>query len=146
MENRIIRLLFCIMFLVNSCSAVKTVVLDTPFVSVVKLIDAEQSLHFDVAEQYMDVIQVYTRLGSENPYEDWENEMRLRDNLGKDNKFTNNFGYAHYDIEETINGNTARVAFNNQEENPSIKSIIYGLERRNKEWIVVSIEYIMESD
>ena len=73
MENRTILYLFCFLILLtSSCSINKTIILETPFVTVVKLIDAEQALDLEDAKQYIDVIQVYTKLGSENPEEDWK--------------------------------------------------------------------------
>lgn len=126
----------------NSCSIKKTVKLEIPFVSVVKLIDAEQSLDLENAKQYIDVVQVYTKLGSKNPQEDWEKLIRFNYNLGKDKKFTNNFGYRKYDIEETINGNAASVCFKAKDGNASVKTITYGLEKRQGKWIVVSINYV----
>ncbi|MCB9018494.1 MAG: hypothetical protein H6544_07885 [Prevotellaceae bacterium] len=127
----------------SSCSVDRTTKLETPFVTVVKLIDAEQALHLEDARQYIDVIQVYTKLGSENPEEDWEKLMKFNNNLGKDKKFTNAFGYRDYDIEETVNGNNASVCFKAKDDNASIKKIItYGLEKRQKKWVVVSINYV----
>lgn len=115
--------------------------LKTPFVTVVKLIDAEQALHFEEAMQYIDVEQVYSKLGSENPIEDWKTLIRFNNNLGKDKKFSNNFGYYNYNIEETVNRNKASVCFKAKDNRPSIKMITYGLEKRQKKWIVVSIDY-----
>jgi hypothetical protein len=126
----------------SSCSINKTVKLENPFVTVVKLIDAEQALHLEDAKQYIDVVQVYTKLGSENPEEDWEKLCRFQNNIGKDKKFTNNFGYGQYDIEETVKGNTANVCFKSKDTNESIKMITYGLERRQQKWVVVSIDYV----
>lgn len=129
------------MLSMSSCSINKTVKLETPFVSVVKLIDAEQALDLENAKQYIDIVQVYTKFGSENPEEDWKKLIRLENNLGKDKKFTNNFGYTNYDIEETVNGNNASVCFKAKSDSASIKTITYGLEKRQKKWIVVSINY-----
>lgn len=71
MENKTILYLFCFLTLsVSSCSINKTIKLETPFVSVVKLIDAEQALDFDNAKQYIDIVQVYTKFGSKRPEED----------------------------------------------------------------------------
>ena len=116
MENRTILYLFCFLILLtSSCSINKTIILETPFVTVVKLIDAEQALDLEDAKQYIDVIQVYTKLGSENPEEDWKKLIMFKNNLGKDKKFTNTFGYRNYNIEET--------------------------EKRQNKWVVISIDY-----
>ena len=72
------------MLSMSSCSVNKTVKLETPYVSVVKLIDAEQALDLENAKQYIDVRQVYTKFGSENPQEDWEKLIRFKYNLGKE--------------------------------------------------------------
>ncbi len=143
MENKTILYLFCsLMLSMSSCSVNKTVKLETPFVAVVKLIDAEQALDLENAKQYIDVAQVYTKFGSENPQEDWEKLIRFNYNLGRDKKFTNNFEYRNYDIEETINGNNASICFKAKRDSVSIKTITYGLEKRQKKWIVVSINYV----
>lgn len=128
----------------NAYSVNKTVKLETPFVSVVKLINAEEALDLESAKQYIDVVQVYTKLGSKSPQEDWVKLIRFNYNLGKDKKFSNNFGYRNYDIEETVNGNTASVCFKAKNDNESIKTITYGLEKRQNQWIVVSINYYMK--
>lgn len=130
------------MLLLSACSVNKTTKLETPFVTVVKLIDAEQALDLEDAKQYIDVVQVYTKLGSENPEEDWKKLIMFNNNLGKDKKFTNAFGYRHYDIEETVNGNNAVVSFKAKDTNSTIKKITYGLEKRQKKWIVISIDYL----
>ena len=140
MENRTILYLFCFLILLtSSCSINKTIILETPFVTVVKLIDAEQALDLEDAKQYIDVIQVYTKLGSENPEEDWKKLIMFKNNLGKDKKFTNTFGYRNYNIEETVNGNN--VSFKAKDDNISIKTITYGLEKRQNKWVVISIDY-----
>ena len=130
------------MLSMSSCSVNKTVKLETPFVTVVKLIDAEQALHLEEAMQYIDVEQVYSKLGSKNPIEDWKTLIKFNNNLGKDKKFSNNFGYYNYDIEETVNNNNASVCFKSKDNNASIKMITYGLEKRQKKWVVVSIDYL----
>jgi hypothetical protein len=143
MENKTILYLFCsLMLSMSSCSINKTVKLETPFVTVVKLIDAEQALHLEEAMQYIDVEEVYSKLGSENPKEDWKKLKRFHYNLGKDKKFTNNFGYGDYDIEETIRGDNASVCFKSKDSTASIKMITYGLEKRQQKWVVVSIDYL----
>lgn len=143
MANKNVIYLMCLSILsINSCSIKKTVKLETPFVTVVKLIDAEQSIDIDVAMQYMDIVQVYSKLGSENPIEDWKKTIKFNYDIGKDNKFTNNFGYAKYDIEETIKGKNAIVCFNAKDTSSTIKAIIYGLEKRQNKWIVISIDYL----
>jgi hypothetical protein len=141
MANKIILYLMGLLGLLNSCYVNKTVKLETPFVTVVKLKSAEQALNLEDALQYIDVVQVYTKLGSENPKEDWEKLIRFNYNLGKDKKFTNTFGYYNYDIEETVNGNNASVCFKAKDDSTSIKMITYGLEKRQK-WVVVSINYV----
>ena len=130
------------MLSISSCSVNKTTKLETPFVTVVKLIDAEQALHLEEATQYIDVEQVYSKLGSENPKEDWEKLIRFNYNIGKDKKFTNAFGYRNYDIEETVKGNNASVCFKAKDDNEGVKMITYGLEKRQQKWVVVSIDYL----
>jgi len=112
--------------------------METPFVTVVNLISAESSLAFDKAKEYMDVVQVYSKLGSENPEADWREGFKTMHNIfGCDKKFTNVFQYYLYDIEETITGNNAIVLFKYKNDNRSIK---YILEKRQNKWIVIAIE------
>lgn len=143
MENKTILYLFYFLLLLTcSCTVNNPKKLETPFVSVVKLIDAEQALDLEEAEQYIDVVQVYSKLGAENPKEDWKKLIRFNYNLGKDKKFTNAFGYRDYDIEESINSNKAKVCFKARDNNAGIKMITYELERRQNKWVVVSIDYL----
>ncbi|GHT25841.1 hypothetical protein FACS189430_12460 [Bacteroidia bacterium] len=143
MENKIIVYLFCfIMFSMSACSVNKSTKLETPFVTVVKLKAAEQSLHYEEALQYIDVVQVYSTLGSENPVEDWKQSLKFLYNIGKDKKNTNEFGYYDFDIEESVNGKNASVRFKAKDSNASIKMITYGLEKRQQKWVVVSIDYV----
>lgn len=142
MVNKIfISLLFAILISLSACSTFNTTKLQTPFVTVVKLIDAERSLHLNEALEFIDVEQVYSRMGSKNPKEDWEKGLRFLYNLGKDKKFTNNFEYYHYDIEENISENKASIRFIAKDETANIKMISYGLEKRQNKWIVISIDY-----
>ena len=113
-----------------SCTENKSTILETPFVTVVKLVSAEQSLAFEEAIQYIDVIQVYSKLGLENPESDWKRTIKLQYNLGKDKKISNDFKYYDYNIEETITENNAVVCFKARNTNSSIKKITYGLEKR----------------
>jgi hypothetical protein len=142
MENKHLVFYGIFAIMMFSCVKNKTTVLETPFVTVVKLKSAEQSLHYEDALQYMDVVQVYSKLRSENPVEDWKQSLKFLYNIGKDKKFTNNFGYYNYDIEETVRGDNASVCFKSKDDNASIKMIIYGLEKRQKQWIIVSIDYL----
>lgn len=130
------------MLIMFSCAENKSAILETPFVTVVKLISAEQGLAFDEAIQYIDVIQVYSKLGSENPEADWKELLKFQYNLSKDKKFTNDFKYYDYDIEETVTDNNAVVCFKAKDVNSSIKKITYGLEQRQNKWVVIAIDYL----
>ncbi len=132
--------LFFLLF-VSSCCVDETAQNRSPLISVIKLLDAEQTVDIETAKKYIDVDQVYTKLGSKTPQEDWEKFIRFQYNLGQDNKFTNVFPYRNYNIEETINGNNASVCFKDESESAAIKAITYGLEIRENKWIVVSITY-----
>jgi len=144
MENKYLKLhcIIIVVLMMFSCAENKATILETPFVTVVKLVSAEQSLAFDEAKQYIDVIQVYSRLGSENPETDWKELLKFQYNLGKDKKFTNDFKYYDYDIEETVTDNNAVVCFKAKDINSSIKKITYGLEKRQDKWIVIAIDYL----
>ena len=142
MENRHLKSYIIISALIMlSCTENKSTILETPFVTVVKLVSAEQSLAFEEAIQYIDVIQVYSKLGLENPESDWKRTIKLQYNLGKDKKISNDFKYYDYNIEETITENNAVVCFKAMNTNSSIKKITYGLEKRQNRWIVIYIDY-----
>ncbi|MBP5317987.1 MAG: hypothetical protein J6Y77_01095 [Paludibacteraceae bacterium] len=125
-----------------SCKTSKNSTLETPFVTVVKLIDAEKSLKFEKAQEYIDVIQVYSKLGSEQPMEDWKKMLTFNYNLGKDKKFNNNFGYYDYDIIEKISGHTAEVLFKSKDPDANLQEIQYTLQLIDKQWIVIGINYL----
>lgn len=125
-----------------SCTENAPMILETPFVTVVKLVSAEECLAFDEAMQYIDVIQVYSKLGSENPEADWRDLVKFQYNLGKDKKYSNDFEYYDYDIEETVTEINAVVCFKAKDTNNSIKKITYRLEKRQNKWVVISIDYL----
>lgn len=129
------------MLFISSCSDTEKKALVTPFVTVVKLKSAEENLQIDEAMQYIDVVQVYSKLGSKDPIEDWKKRIKFEYNLGKDKKFSNAFGYFKYDIEETIIDHKAFVCFTDKDTNSSIRKINYKLEKCEGKWIVVSIDY-----
>jgi len=143
MENKNWGLYFTTIFtlIMFSCTENKNTILETPFVVVVKLVSAEQDLYFDEAKKYIDIVQVYKKIGSKNPEEDWKKLIKFQYNIGKDKKISNNFGYYQYDIEETILENKAKVCFKRKKDNKKSSEIIYGLERRQNKWIVISIDY-----
>lgn len=60
----VVVMLCSLMLSMNSCSINKTVTLETPFVTVAKLIDAERALDLENAKQYIGVVQVYIKFGS----------------------------------------------------------------------------------
>lgn len=114
---------------------------ETPFMIVVKLNSAEESLKYDIALQYMDVDKVYRK--SKDPISDWKKMLLFNYKIGKDPKFTNSFSYHDYIINEKIHHDKAYVSFINKNASP-IKEIKYILENRNDRWIVVAIKYIKE--
>lgn len=92
MKNRHLKSYIIVSALIMfSCTENKSTILETPFVTVVKLVSAEQSLAFEEAIQYIDVIQVYSKLGLENPEADWKEMIKLQYNLGKDKKILKRF-------------------------------------------------------
>ena len=60
----------------------------------------------------------------------------------KDKKFSNDFKYYDYNIEETITENNAVVCFKAKNTNSSIKKRTYGLEKRQNRWVVIYIDYL----
>lgn len=124
-----------------SCS--NQVYKETPFMTVVKLLSAEQRLDYNEAKIYIDVSKVYSKYdGVKNPENEWMKLLQLNYNLGKDKKISNNIDYYKYNIEEVISKKKATVSLIDKDTNKSIKKIVYSLEFIENRWIVVSIEYI----
>ncbi|RXM49626.1 MULTISPECIES: hypothetical protein [unclassified Chryseobacterium] len=115
---------------------------ETPLITVVKLISAEEQVDFDVARNYININKVYKDIPENKRKSTWEEFVTFKKNLGKDKKFTNSFKYYDYNIRESINENSSKVEFMSTIPSSKIQSIIYHLELEKKHWIVTSIEYI----
>lgn len=132
---------FFMLTLTNSCHK-KNVSEETPFMSVVKLLSAEQDLKYDEAKNYIDVIQVYSKYSqSQDPEKEWKDLMQFNYNLGEDPKFTNSMRYYEYNIQEIVNGEKAKVILTNKNTSSSIKEIVYSLDYQNNKWVVIAIDY-----
>ncbi len=78
---------------------------DTPFMTVVKLLASEQNLNYDEARKYIDVNLVYSAYpNSIDPAKEWKELLLFNNNLAKDHKFSNSIDFSKYEIEEVING------------------------------------------
>ncbi len=116
---------------------------ETPFMAIVKLLSAEQTLNFEEARKYIDVNQVYSKYPeSRNPEMEWMELLRSNYNLGKDPKFSNSINFYKYNIKEFISGENAVVSLKSKKSNSHIKEIIYKLLLINDQWTVVSIDYV----
>ena len=116
---------------------------NSPLAIVIKLQAAETMADFEEAKKYIDIDKVYSNHpASINPEEAWKESITFFYNLGKDKKFTNVFKYYKYDIQETILKNNATVTFKALSRGDNIKEIVYRLELRKNDWIVIGIDYI----
>jgi lipoate synthase len=115
---------------------------DSPLVSVIKLISSESLGNIDVAKKYIDIESVYSEHinDSINYVELYEKQVKFKSNIDKSGKFTNQFKYYKYNINEVINKSNATVTFIDNEN--QIREIIYSLEKRKENWIVIGIQYI----
>ena len=117
---------------------------DSPLSVVIKLISAETIGDLAIAEQYIDVDKVYLKKSEEgqSAREAWKEYVNFVKETPNSDKFTNQFKYYNYTIEEWIYSTEAKVTFTSLETSPMIKEIVYSLELVENLWKVVSIEYI----
>jgi outer membrane cobalamin receptor len=128
--------------IVVSCNS-KMTQIESPLAIVIKLISAESFANFDEAKKYIDVKKVYSNdIDTLSAEQAWKSQVLFFYNIGKDKKFTNNFKYYNYLIKEEQKGENAEVVFESIHPEESISKILYTLNRHNKTWEVVKIEYI----
>lgn len=116
---------------------------ETPLASVVKLISAQSMGYVEVAKEYIDVKKVYSKhIGDSIDYDKFfAEQVGFMSSTTDSRKFTNHFKYFNYRISEIQNGSTAKVEFRSKDREASLQGIIYDLENRDCEWIVVGIVY-----
>jgi hypothetical protein len=125
-----------------SCNS-KMTQMESPLVIVIKLISAESLANFDEAKKYIDVNKVYSSsIDTLSAEQAWKNQVLFFYNIGNDKKFTNNFKYYNFIIREEQKGESAEVIFESMHPEASISKILYTLNRHNRTWEVVKIEYI----
>lgn len=116
--------------------------IESPLVTVIKLISAESLADFDEAKKFIDLEKVYSNhpdtLSAEQA---WKNQVLFFYNISKDKKFTNNFKYYDYNIKETKDGDRAKVIFESILPEKVINRIVYDLNLYNKSWVITAIEY-----
>ncbi|MDL2320544.1 hypothetical protein LJC45_05375 [Alistipes sp. OttesenSCG-928-B03] len=140
MENKITVLsLIGLMSLMLSCSYSKTTK-ETPFMTIVKLNSAQEFLDFQKAKQYIDINAVFSHSPSTVDAEkEWKELLQFQYKLGQDKKFTNSFNYSRYDFKEImIDKSNCKVEFIPLES--SDRTIVYFLELRGKQWVVIRID------
>ena len=71
----------------------------------------------------------------------WKSVVMFGKSLAQDKKFTNFFRYYEYRITEEVRKHNATVYFESINRKKSTRKIIYKLENRNNQWIVISIKY-----
>ncbi|MBG6130740.1 SepF-like predicted cell division protein (DUF552 family) [Aquimarina sp. EL_43] len=115
---------------------------ETPLVSVIKLKSAEAVLNFEEAKKYIDLDKVFEKSPELRDVEkQWKEMVTLFYNLGNDKKFTNHFKYFNYRISEVVKQSKAEVIFAKINKESQVKEIVYSLENREENWVVVDIEY-----
>ncbi|WP_282086663.1 hypothetical protein [Aquimarina algiphila] len=124
------------------CNGQKREVTETPLITVIKLQAAEANLNFEEAKKYIDFEAAFKKHPeSENPEKEWKEMVSFFYNLGNTKKFTNQFKYFNYKINEVVEKSRAKVIFTTINKGSRIKEIIYSLEKREKNWVVINIEY-----
>ena len=116
---------------------------ESPLAAVVKLISAESMGYIEVAKAYIDVKRVYSKHVSDNTDYDslFADHVKFMSATTDSKKMTNHFKYFNYEISEIHDGSSAKVKFESKDKEASLERIIYSLEDRNSQWIVVGIEY-----
>ncbi len=116
---------------------------ESPLATVVKLISAESMGYIEVAKAYIDVKMVYSK--HVNDSADYEklfiDQVKFMSTTTDSKKLTNHFKYFNFEISETRAGGNAKVKFESKDKEASLERIIYSLEDRNNQWIVVGIDY-----
>lgn len=140
MKNLII---ITLAFMTLGCKGQVDAKKESPLATVIKLQSAEALMNLDEAEKYIDVEKVYARYSeSNNPKEEWKKMLSFLYNIGGTNKFTNQFKYFNYDIEQVINESNATVSFISIDKDACIKQITYTLsEIDDGRWKIIAIEY-----
>ena len=143
-KEYICMIFFVMSFNFPSCCVQKKV--DSPFLSIVKLNEAEQCKNYKIAQKYIDVKSVYSSVGSEQPEVDWKAKIDFFYNLSKDKRFSNHFGYDNFDIYQIKRRNSAKVIFESKNKNESLIKLVYVLEKRNGIWVVVLIDSVTQKN
>ena len=138
-----LKTIFILAFLISACNT-KMNQKESPLATVIKLQSAETFANLDEAKKYIDVEMVYLkdRPDSITAEKAWETYVMFGYNMAKDKKFTNIFKYHNYNIKEEVAGDNATVLFESKDSESNISRIVYGLENRNNQWIVISIEFV----
>jgi hypothetical protein len=121
---------------------------ESPLAIVVKLISAESMGYPEVAKRYIDVNQVYSKHVPDSINYDtlFTEHVKIMSSTTNSNKMSNHFKYFNYEIVETYEGGQAKVKFAARDNSASLERIIYSLEDRQGEWIVVDIDYVRNNN
>jgi hypothetical protein len=116
---------------------------ESPLATVVKLISAESMGYIEVAKEYIDVKMVYSKHVNDSIDYDklFADQVKFMSSTTDSRKMTNHFKYFNYEISETQEGETAEVKFESKDKKASLERIVYSLENRNNQWVVVGIDY-----
>lgn len=114
-----------------------------PITSVIKLESAQLFNDYEIAREFIDLTSVYGEIARiENTKVDsiWFRAINFNNSLGNSSsKFRPLLPFHKYNIIENINGNTSTVELTPT--NKSSKKIIYSLNLKNNQWIVIKIKY-----
>ncbi|MEO1033722.1 MAG: hypothetical protein AAFX55_20220 [Bacteroidota bacterium] len=140
MKNLMILLIA--IFFINCNNKQNNEMTNTPLITVIKLKSAEAILDFEEAKKYIDLQKVFEENSeSRNIEKEWKEMLTPFYNIGNDKKFTNQFKYFNYNINENVEGDKAKVSFEAHNKEAQVKKIIYFLDKLNDMWIVIDIHY-----
>ncbi|WP_316793739.1 hypothetical protein [Pedobacter frigoris] len=137
-----IKILILLTLLVSCNNKVSKI--NSPLVSIIQLQSSENAGEFNEAKKYQDINKLYGKYAEElsvTPEKYWKDIVTASNKLAGDKKFSNQFSYFDYNIEEIVDGNRAKVVFNNKSKLDRVQSIIYDLKLVDSTWVLQEIGY-----
>jgi hypothetical protein len=120
-----ILLLTSILILFSSCEKDNNPKMkESPLAIVIKLKSAEALINFEEAKKYIDLKRVFEKITEPlDAEEEWKKINTFFHSLGTNKKFTGQFKYFNYKINEIINKSNATVTFTSINKDAQIKKI-----------------------